>query len=64
MEQKINIFDKSCACYAIDCGCDSFLNEHGKYIVRFARNHGISIAEAQNAPICRFRECETTTGAL
>ena len=48
-------FDKTCNCYAIDCGCDDgvYLNEHGKYIVKYARNHGISISEAQNAPMVR-----------
>jgi len=30
---------------------ESLLNEHGKYVLRYAKNHGISIAEAHKAPI-------------
>jgi hypothetical protein len=29
---------------------ESLLNDHGKYVVKFAKNHGISIAEAQKYP--------------
>lgn len=31
----------------------SLLNEHGKYVVKYAKNHGISIAEAQEAPMVK-----------
>jgi len=33
--------------------CGELLNEHGKYLVRFARNHGLSIADAHNKPMIK-----------
>lgn len=32
---------------------ESLFNEHGKYVVRYARNNGISIAEAHEAPMVK-----------
>lgn len=36
--------------YDEDIESNQYLNEHGKYAMQFARNHGISIAEAYKHP--------------
>ena len=36
--------------YDRDIEGNSYLNEHGKYVVQFARNHGITTEEAYKHP--------------
>lgn len=51
--------------YDPDIEQSTTLNEHGKYVMQFARNHGISIDEAYEHPMVKahaeslrhLREC-------
>lgn len=36
-----------------DAGMDEVINGHGKYVAQFARNHGMSIAEAYEQPMVK-----------
>jgi len=34
-------------------GNGELLNEHGKYVLKYAKNHGISVHDAHNAPMVK-----------
>lgn len=46
----------SMARYDEDIQNNPYLNEHGKYVAQFARNHGISTAEAFEHPTVKAHE--------